>query len=268
MLAKDFSQKYGSWALVTGGSVGMGEAFAELIASQGVSLVLTDIQSEQLEITADRLKTKYQVEVKTVVADLSAADFMTKITATTDELEIGLLIANAAVGHVGSFPELAIESMIVAIDINVRATLLLTHHFCSGMITRGKGGIVLLSSSSAYQGTPYVANYAATKAYNLALGEALWFELSQHGVDAMAFAPGATNTPSLRTSKKGLREGEKGLGMQLPEEVAMHALSSLGNSPSARPGLLATLETFFITKVLSRKRAIKIAGGIIGRNFS
>jgi short-subunit dehydrogenase len=127
---------------------------------------------------------------------------------------------------------------------------------------------VLLSSSSAYQGTPYVANYAATKAYILSLGEALWYEQSKHGVDALAFAPGATNTPSLRSSKKGLKEGESGFGMQLPEVVARAALSSLGRAASARPGILATLETFFISKVLSRKMAVRIAGRIIQRGFS
>ncbi len=158
--------------------------------------------------------------------------------------------------------------MVSAIDINVRATLLLTHHFCQGMIRRHRCGIVLFSSSSAYQGTPFVANYSATKAYNLCLGEALWFELFKHGVDALAFAPGATNTPSLRTSKHGLKEGDKGLNMHLPEEVALAALSSLGRSGSARPGVLATLETFFISKVLSRKVAVRIAGRIIGKGFS
>ncbi len=178
------------------------------------------------------------------------------------------MISNAAVGHVGRFAEIELSRMVSAIDINVRATLLLTHHFCQGMIRRHRCGIVLFSSSSAYQGTPFVANYSATKAYNLCLGEALWFELFKHGVDALAFAPGATNTPSLRTSKHGLKEGDKGLNMHLPEEVALAALSSLGRSGSARPGVLATLETFFISKVLSRKVAVRIAGRIIGKGFS
>jgi short-subunit dehydrogenase len=268
MLSRDFVSRYGPWALVTGGAVGMGEAFAELIATQGIHLVLTDIQGEELERTAARFRKTYEVEVRTVAADLSAPDFMVGIEEATKDLEIGLLISNAAVGHVGPFAETDVSRMVSAIDINVRATLLLTHHFCQDMIRRRQGGVVLLSSSSAYQGTPYVANYAATKAYILSLGEALWYELSKHGVDALAFAPGATNTPSLRSSKKGLKEGESGFGMQLPEVVARAALSSLGRAASARPGILATLETFLISKVLSRKMAVRIAGRIIQRGFS
>jgi len=109
-MEQTFSEKYGPWALVTGAAQGMGEAFAEQLAERGVNIVLVDRQAEVLASSASKLREKYEVKFRDVVVDLEAPDFMEKLGSETDDLEIGLLVANAALGHVGSFPDIGAES--------------------------------------------------------------------------------------------------------------------------------------------------------------
>jgi short-subunit dehydrogenase len=267
-VARDFARKYGPWALVSGAAEGLGAAFAEVLAEIGLGVVLVDRQAEKLVHTAERLRRNYGSDVKEVVVDLADQGFLSDIVAVTKDLEIGLLIANAALGEVGPFAESELDTLIAIVEVNVKAPLMLTHAYSKDMVGRGKGGIILLASNAAYHGVPYVANYAATKAYNLVLGEGLWFELSGHGVDVLAFAPGETNTPSLRKTKPGLIEGQKSTGVMQPEDAALAALAALGKTASARPGLWATLDTFFMTRLLNRRRAVKMAGRYINKNLN
>jgi len=267
IVAREFKESFGPWALVAGAAEGIGAAFAEALAEVGLGLVLVDRKAQELQSTASKLRQRYPIEVKEVVVDLADQNFLDRITAATKDLEIGLLIANAAIGEVGPFAESELRALLACVDVNVKAPLILTHTYGNEMIRRGKGGIILLASNAAYQGSPHVANYAATKAYNLVLGEGLWFEFASHGVDAMAFAPGATNTPALRKAKPELEEGKKNRGVMQPEDVAMAALAALGKTPSARPGLWSTLETFFMTRLLNRRHAVSLAGRFIEREL-
>jgi short-subunit dehydrogenase len=251
------TEKYGPWALVAGGAEGLGLAFVEQAAALGLNVMMIDNQVETLNRNAQTVRTDYPVEVRTLGLDLGDPDFMQTLLPEVADIEIGLLICVAAVGHTGPFLDTDMEKLMLTVDVNVRATLQLVHHFCQPMALRGHGGVILLSSNSAYQGTPYVANYAATKAFNLVLGEALWYELAKYGVDALAFVPGATNTPSLRSTNPNIRF------IMEPEVSAAHAMAALGKTPSARPGLRSRLETFFLTKLLSRRTAVKLAGKFI-----
>lgn len=256
----NFKSQYGPWALVTGGAQGMGAAFATTIGEHGVNLILLDREQALLETTAERLRTSLNVEVITVCADLAEASFLDFLLQKTEHCEVGLLVACAATGHVGPFEQTPLNDMLSAVAVNVNAPLILAHHYCQPMIERQRGGIIFFASSAAYQGTPYVANYGATKAYNLSLGEALWYELSQHKVDVLAISPGGTNTPGFRSANPGLKEGQKVKGVMLPEDTAAAALNALGNTPSARPSLRDTLETFLMTRVFSRRKAISLIG--------
>lgn len=256
----NFKHQYGPWALVTGGAQGMGAAFATAIAEHGVHLILLDREQALLEATAERLRSTLKVDVITVCADLAEPDFLDALQQKTAHCEVGLLVACAATGHVGPFEQTPVKNILSAISVNVSAPLMLTHHYCQSMIERQRGGVILFASSAAYQGTPYVANYGATKAYNLSLGEALWYELGKHNVDVLAISPGGTNTPGFRSANPGLKEGQKVKGVMLPEDTAAAALNALGNTPSARPSLRDTLETFLMTRVFSRRKAISLIG--------
>lgn len=267
-MTTEFAKKYGPWALVTGGAQGMGEAFARAIAAHGLNLILLDREDLLLKQTASAISAEFNCETIPLTVDLAEPGFMDEIHASCSELEVGLLIACAASGHVGPFVDTPIEDMIASVRINIDAPLLLSHHYCKAMQARGRGGIILFASSAAYQGSPFVANYAATKAYNLSLGEALWFELGEHGVDVLAISPGATNTPGMRSAHPTLKAGVKLPGILLPEETAAAALAALGKHPSVRPSFRDSLETFFMTRILSRKSAVKLIGQKLVKNLS
>jgi hypothetical protein len=251
-----FVEKYGPWALVTGAASGIGAELARHLAERGLHLLLLDMDEAGLRDHASQLRERHAVEIVPLIADLSRPDFLEGLEDEIAQRDIGLLICNAGVGSAGPFETTALEEMMRAIDINCRATLRLTHRIVPGLIARGRGGLILLASDSAFQGTPYVANYAGTKAYNLILGESLWYELAPYGVDVLAFAPGGTNTPSLRRGNPRLREGETPPGIMLAGPTALAALESLGRAPSARPDWRNRLDTFIQTRLLPRRRAI------------
>ena len=192
---KDLKSHYGPWALITGASSGIGEEFAHQLAAAGLDLILVARRQERLEALAEELGQAYGVATRTVRADLSSTTAVADIADATDDLEVGLLVSNAgSAGGVGSFlkGDDAIEADIV--QLNAIAPMRLAYHFGNRMRTRGRGGILFTSSTSAFQPTPYLANYAASKAYLLSLGEALNLELKDHSVDVTVLVPGATKT--------------------------------------------------------------------------
>lgn len=255
-----FADKYGPWALVTGAAQGIGSAYAEALARRRLHVVLVDVQELPLRQVAEQLRRRYGVETRPLVVDLSRPGFADLIAEQTADMSVGLLVSNAALGQVGPFLNERVEDLQLAIDINCKAPALLVHMFGKQMIARGKGGIILMASGTAYHGNPFVAHYAATKAYNLILGEGLWYEFRQHGVDVLAYTPGPTNTPGLRKSVPGLREGVSVGAIKLPAEAAEAALRALGRGPSAARDLRMQLQIAFKTRVLGRRKAIEVFG--------
>lgn len=228
-----FRAAYGPWALVTGAAQGIGRAFAEGLARRGLDLYLLDVQADATETAAREISEAFPVEARALAVDLSDRGFLTEVAQATAGSEIGLIVCNAALGQEGLFLEETADDLVRAIDINCAATVALTHHFAGPMVSRGRGGVLLVSSGTALHGSPTYSNYAATKAFNLVLGESLWHELHPRGVDVLAFVPGPTNTPGLRSSIPTLREGETLGKIELPETTAEVALTALGRGPSA-----------------------------------
>ena len=132
--------------------------------------------------------------------DLGSPDAVAGMSAATEGLDVGLMIYNAAYSPIGAFLDIDVEEHLKAVDVNVYGPLRLSHYFGRRFVERGKGGIILMSSMSGFQGTAMVANYAATKAYDTVLAEGLWYELHRHGVDVLACVAGATLTPSYESS--------------------------------------------------------------------
>jgi len=256
----EFRERYGPWALVTGAASGIGAEFARLLAERGFRLLLLDVDEPGLKEHAAALAEANGVEIVPLVADLSQPDFLSGVEPALEGRDLGLLVCNAGIGSAGPFQSTPLEQMRRAIDINCRATLELSYRVVPDLIARGRGGLILLASDSAFQGTPYVANYAGTKAYNLVFGESLWYELAPHGVDVLAFAPGGTNTPGLRRGSPAIREGETPPGVMLAGPTALAALEALGKTPSARPDWRNRVDTFIQTRLLSRRRAIQRFG--------
>ena len=168
---------------------------------------------------------------------------------------MGLLVYNAAWSPIGRFVDVPLEEHLRAVDVNTRTPTALAHHFGQSMARRGRGGIVLLSSLTAFQGSPFVATYGATKAYNLALGESLWFELKESGVDVLAVCPGVTRTPGLlKASPQG------GPGMLEPEQVVREALAGLGKRPFVVPGAFNRAVSFFLRYFMPRRSTVSLMG--------
>ncbi|MBK7409551.1 MAG: SDR family NAD(P)-dependent oxidoreductase [Saprospirales bacterium] len=165
-----FKEKYGQYAVITGGTSGIGKALAGEIAKRGVDLVLVARGSDELAQTAQSLHTQYGVDVKTIAADLSNSEGVEKILRETDALEIGLFVPAAGFETNGLFSKTDIQKELMVLQVNVVSTLALTHHYAKKMVDRKRGGILLVSSLSGHMPNPYFANYAGAKAYVLNLG--------------------------------------------------------------------------------------------------
>ncbi len=219
---------YGQWAVVAGASEGLGAAFAEALAARGYRLLLIARRAEPLELLAAGLRATHKAEVVCHPADLATLDPGPLLAGK----EIGVLVCNAAAASMGAFATQSLATAEASVDVNCRAPLRLLSAVVPGMVQRGKGAVVLLSSLTAFQGAPFISVYGATKAFTLSLAQALWAELKPAGVDVLAVCPGATLTPNyLRASAKGAAPGELE-----PAQVAREALAQLGRGPVMIPG--------------------------------
>jgi short-subunit dehydrogenase len=191
------SARFGPWALVTGASSGIGRGFAEQIAASKINLVLAARRLSTLDELGRELAARHGIQVRTVGVDLAGPGFMNAVIEATQNLDIGLVVSNAGDMILGEFLASPYDILSRETRLNVDAHLRLTHHFGQDLARRGRGGLLLVSSTAAMQGVPYSANYAATKSYVLNLGQALHHELSGRGINVTVLLPGATATPML-----------------------------------------------------------------------
>lgn len=226
-----FAARYGPWALVLGGSEGIGASFAHQIAAHGVGLVLAARRPGPLETTAAAVRDIAGVEVRTLTLDLTAPDMIEGLTRATRDLEVGLVVYNAGATHgVPWFLDAPVEDWCALVLLNCIGPLLVAHHFGARMAARGRGGMVFLTSMSAVCGAARTATYSATKAFDLVLAEGLWAELGPRGVDVLALVAGATRTPSMAAS--GARIGGQDFPGMDPDDVAREGLENLANGPT------------------------------------
>jgi hypothetical protein len=265
-MKRAIAERFGPWALVAGGSEGLGAAFAAEIAEAGLNLVLVARRPGPLEDTASALRSRWGVQVRTVSMDLADPAFLPRLTRETEGLEIGLLVCDAAHAHTGRFLDAGLGEYLRILDTNCRAPLGLVHHYGGLMAGRGRGGIVVMSSLSAFWGSPYVAVYGATKAFLLSLGEALWKELGDRGVCVTVCAAGPVLTPNYIASKPP-GAGPSALETQ-PREVARTALAGLGRKSLVVPGILNRLARLFMSRLVSRRGAITILGKSTGAMYA
>ena len=254
----EFARRYGPWAIVAGASEGIGAAFARQLAERGMSLLLIARRTEPLAALAEELRTRHRVEVKTISLDLAAPDAQEHAQKLVHEHEVGLLVYNAAFSTVARFIDSTVEDKLRTVDVNVRAPLLFAHVVVPPMVPRGRGGVILMSSLTALFAAPYVATYGATKAFNLALGEALAFELAPRGVDVLSCCAGATRTPAFR--KAADRAGGKEPFSMPAEDVVKEALAKLPRQGSMIPGRLNRLAAFVLGRLLPRRVVVGIMG--------
>jgi short-subunit dehydrogenase len=244
-----FAERYGPWALIAGASEGIGAAFARALAQRGVNLVLLARRPEPLDALARELSA---VQVHTVSLDLASEDLVDEVQRALEGREVGLLVCSAALSLISGFVELEQGEVERSLAVNVRAPLLLTHHFARQMVQRGRGGVVLMSSVAGLIGAPHSAAYAGSKAFAVGFGESLWAELAPRGVDVVVCAAGPTATPTYTQVQTSAFPP-----VMAPEAVVDAALSALGRQPRVVPGLFNRLTTALISP-LPRAWALKL----------
>ena len=249
----DFKSKYGPWAIVAGASEGLGAAFAEELAKRGLNLILIARSLDKLEVLSNNLRNSYPIEI--IIHSVDLADFgQTKNLVSRLETNIGLLVYNAAYAPIGYFENISEECLTRIVDINIRAPLLLSKLVSTLMIRKSKGGIVLMSSLAGTQGSPKIATYAASKAFNTVFAEGIWSEFRKHGIDVIASCAGAISTPGY----KNAQNKKDAPGTLSANVVAEKTLNALGKGPTTIPGFTNKVARFFMGRLFSRKLAISI----------
>lgn len=229
-----FAQQFGPWALVAGASDGTGEAFARQVATRGLDVVLLARRGAVLDELARSITTDHGVRTAVIVADLTDPAIGDVVERSLDGREIGLLVINAGAVHgADHFLDRSLDSVLQLVDLNCRTPVTLAHLLGAPMRTRGRGGIVIMSSMAMTAGSAFNATYCASKAFEVILAEALWSELQPLGVDVMSVIAGATDTPSMQASVERWSEYD---GVMDPTELVLGALDHLGAGPSYVPG--------------------------------
>ena len=253
-----FGTRYGPWALVAGGSEGLGASFAQEIAGQGLNLVLVARRSGPLEETASRLRSAHGVEVRTVAVDLGSAAGLAEVVRQAASVQLGLLVCNAASSHEGPFFKADVSKYRHVIDVNCYGAVALIDAVAPGMINRGRGGIIVMSSMAAFQGSPYVTVYSATKAFLLSLAEGLAVELKPKGVDVLACCPAVVRTPNYLASRPA---DAKPTPVDIePELAAREALRALGRKRVLIPGAKVRL-AHAVMSLMPRGAAVSMMAG-------
>jgi short-subunit dehydrogenase len=182
--------------LVTGASSGIGRELARGFAREGCSCVLLARSEDTLRTLADTLRSHYDVDAHVLVVDLSTPDATDKVEARLDDagLTVDVLVNNAGFGARGRFAELDAQRQANMVQVNVAALTALTRRLLPGMLERGRGGVLNVASTAAFQPGPYMSVYYATKAYVLSFSEGLAEEVAGRGVTVTCLAPGPTRT--------------------------------------------------------------------------
>ena len=252
--------------LITGASSGIGEAFARKLAARGRNVLLVARSEDKLIALCNELGRLTSIRAQYVALDLQQPDAPLQLFEETKkrELEVEMLINNAGFGSMGEFAKLDLNRELEMIQLNVRAVVELTHRFLEPMRERKRGTIINVASTAGFQPVPYMATYAATKAFVLSFSEALWDENRAHGVHVMALCPGVTETnffeaagidrPPMRT-------------VQTPEEVVETALRALNRKKSL---VISGWANWFVVEAerfVPRSAVVKVAGNALRSRF-
>lgn len=186
----------GKWALVTGASSGIGQALAEELAMHGANLVLTARRRTRLVELRKRFRSECGVRAEVFTADLVRPESPDSIFGFTESrrITVDLLVNNAGFGSYGEFHTRDRCRETEMVQLNCTALISLTHLYLNEMVKRRSGDILIVASTGAYQGVPYMATYAATKAFDLHFAEALAEEVKRYGVRVCALCPGPTES--------------------------------------------------------------------------
>jgi hypothetical protein len=257
MLARLDKGQFGPWALITGASSGIGREFARQIAASGINVVLVARREALLRDTGAELSKDYGVAHRIVVADLSEEGFLHKLSAATDDLDIGLVVSNAGTANPGEFLKLDRSELVRLLKLNSLAHMEIAHQFGPALVARGRGGIVLCGAMGAMQGVPFMANESGAKSYVQSFGEALHAELEPHGVNVSVLVIGPTQTAII--DKIGFDPAKMPMKPMSAEQCVYEGLEALKqNRATHLSGRLNRIMNALIPASLSRSMMGKL----------
>jgi hypothetical protein len=248
--------------LITGASSGIGEAFARKLAALGHDLLLVARSEEKLIALCNVLGRSHDIRAQYFVLDLSHADAPARLLEETRQrgLQIDFLINNAGFGSMGDFASLDLERELNMIDLNVRSLVELTHRFLPPMRERKAGTIINVASTAGFQPVPFMATYAATKAFVLSFSEALWEENRPFGIQVMALCPGVTETAFFEASRMKRPPVRTS---QTPEQVVDVALRALKRNKASVISGWANFLLVETERLAPRTFVLRAAGSIL-----
>lgn len=252
--------------LITGASSGIGAAFARKLAALGRNVVLVARSEDKLITICNELGRMSGVRAQYIALDLTELDAPARLFEETQkrDLQIDMLINNAGFGSMGNFAQLDPAREVEMIDLNVRALVDLTHRFLVPMRGRKQGTIINVASTAGFQPVPFMATYAATKAFILSFSEALWEENRPHGIHVIALCPGVTETnffEAARMDRPPMR------GSQTPEEVVETALRGLKRKKNSIVSGWLNAMTVCAARLLPRSLVLRITGKVLRPRF-
>ncbi|MCR8657495.1 SDR family NAD(P)-dependent oxidoreductase [Paenibacillus endoradicis] len=250
------------WALITGASSGIGEAFAREFAAKGSHLILVARSEDKLIALAEQLQREFCIQAHILVSDLSREDSAIKLYQQCVErgLKVDILINNAGFATHGLFEQLSGSRQHEEIMLNVSAVVNLTHLFLPEMLNRKSGLVINVASTAAFQPLPNMAVYGATKAFVLSFTQALWEENRKRGVQFFALCPGSTETEFFNVV--GADEASVGK-RDTPENVVKVALRSIqAGKVFAIPGFKNYISAQ-MSRVFTRKQMLFIVGRML-----
>lgn len=180
-------------AVITGASSGIGEQFAYQLAATGYHCILIARREAKLQLIVEHIRSKGG-EAEYIIADLCSAEQTEKVSQILRSRPVDLLVNNAGVGSYGFYPETNIDHEAAMLQLNIQSVVTLTRAVLPAMIKRRSGGIIQVASVVAFQPTPFMASYSASKTFVLHYSEAIGRELRPLGIHVMALCPGGTAT--------------------------------------------------------------------------
>lgn len=256
--------------LITGASTGIGAEFARQFAAAGHDLAVVARRADILEELAAELHRAHGVSVTVIAMDLSTPTAAAELWQRTNDLglDIDVLVNNAGFGTHSDVADADPQRLEDEVQLNCRTLVGTTVRYLPVMRARGRGTIINIASTAAFQPLPQMAVYSATKAFVLSFTEALWAEERRHGIRVLAVCPGLTDTPFFGLAGEAAASAASGAAARRltrsPQQVVAHTMRVLtGRKPSFVDGAANAFVARVGNRLLPRRAAIALAGRLI-----
>ncbi|AXP81706.1 2-dehydro-3-deoxy-D-gluconate 5-dehydrogenase [Mariniflexile rhizosphaerae] len=253
-------------ALITGAASGLGYELALLLANDGYDLILIDIDNTNLQIAKTDIEKMFSCSVSTLLKDLSKPNVAAEIMEEINHVPVDVLVNNAGFGLFGTFANTEWERELDMLHVHILTTTHLTKLILEGMLKRGSGKILNMSSLAAFQPGPLMSIYYASKSYLLSFSEAIANELKGTGITVTALCPGPTKTSFQKVVSKNTSENKISFNMACASEVALYGYNAMQKGktvaiPGAINKFLSTIHRF-----VSRSMATRIVRNLQEKN--